>query len=69
MTERKVTDFSKILTELHEIGINDYRMSEKTGMTRTMLTKLRKKQRKQPNYDDGVAIMEVYQKEVIAKTE
>jgi hypothetical protein len=34
-----------------------------------MLTKLRRKQRKQPNYDDGVAIMEVYQKEVIAKTE
>lgn len=62
--ERKTTDFSIILTELHERGLNDYKMAEITGMTRTMLTKLRKKQRKQPNYDDGVAIMEVYEKEV-----
>jgi len=61
---RKKTDFSKILTELKDSGLNDYKMSELTEIERSMLTRLRTGKRKQPNYDDGVAIMEVHEKEV-----
>ena len=61
---RKRTDFSKILTELKECGFNDYKMSELTEIERSMLTRLRTGKRKQPNYDDGVAVMEIYMKEV-----
>lgn len=57
------TDFSKILTDLKEWGYNDYKMAELTGVNRTTLTKLRSGDRKQPNYDDGAAIVAVYDKE------
>lgn len=60
---RKTTDFSKILEELRENGFNDYKMAELTGVNRTSLSKLRTGARKQPNYDDGVAIMGIYRKE------
>ena len=58
------TDFSKILTELKDAGFNDYKVEELTGINRSNLTKLRTGKRAQPNYDDGVAIMSVYNKEV-----
>ena len=54
------TDFKKILSELREKGFNDYKMAELTGIERSKLSKLRTGDRKQPSYDDGVAIMEVY---------
>lgn len=54
------TDFSKILNELKEMGINDYEMSRQTGIERSKISKLRTGDRKQPNYDDGAAIMSVY---------
>ena len=57
---KKKTDFSKILEELREKGFNDYKMAELTGVNRTSLSKLRTGDRKQPNYDDGLAIMAVY---------
>ena len=57
---RNKTDFSRILTELKENGFNDYKMSELTEIERSMLTRLRTGKRKQPNYDDGVAIIEIY---------
>ena len=57
---KKNTNFSKILEELRDKGFNDYKMAELTGVNRTSLSKLRTGARKQPNYDDGVAIMEVY---------
>ena len=60
---RKTTDFSKILNELRDWDINDYKMSELTGIERSKLSKLRTGDRKQPNYDDGVAIMSAYNKE------
>ena len=60
---KKNTDFSKILEELREKGFNDYKMAELTGVNRTSLSKLRTGARKQPNYDDGVAIMEIFGKE------
>ena len=59
---RKKTDFSKILTELKEKGINDYKLSDLTGINRSMLTKLRTGERKSINYDDGVEIMRIYKK-------
>ena len=59
------TDFSKILTELREWGFNDYKMAELTGVNRTTLTKLRSGDRKQPNYDDGVSIVNIYNKQLI----
>ncbi|EED31544.1 hypothetical protein NOR53_2659 [gamma proteobacterium NOR5-3] len=61
------TDFSKILTELRDWGFNDYKMAEITGIERSKLSKLRTGDRKQPNYDDGVSIMEVYKAESKSK--
>lgn len=59
----KKTDFAKILTELKESGFNDYDMEKLTGINRSNLTKLRTGKRDQPKYDDGVAIMEIFEKE------
>lgn len=61
--ERKVTNFSKILNDLREWGVNDYKLSQATGIERSKLSKLRTGDRKQPNYDDGVAIVHVYKRE------
>lgn len=61
---RVKTDFSKILTSLKEAGFNDYKLEELTGINRSNLTKLRTGKRTQCNYDDGVAIMNIYNKEV-----
>ncbi len=57
------TDFSKILEDLRSWGLNDYKMSEITGIERSKLSKFRTGARKQPTYDDGCAIMKVYKKE------
>ena len=57
------TDFAKILSELKEMGINDYRLAQLTGIERTKLTKLRTGIKKQAFYDDGVAIMKIYKEE------
>jgi hypothetical protein len=59
----QTTDFSKILNDLREWGVNDYRMSELTEIERSKLSKLRTGDRKQPNYDDGVEIMRIYKLE------
>lgn len=59
----EITDFSKILNELRDWGINDYKLAELTGIERSKLSKLRTGDKKQAFYDDGVAIMEVYRKE------
>lgn len=57
----KVTDFSKILTELLEkYEITDYDMAKLTGKDRSKFTKLRTGARKQANYDDGCQIMDIY---------
>ncbi len=63
---RTKTDFAQILTDLRDIGLNDYRMAELTEINRTMLSKLRVGKRKQPNYDDGAEIMKIYEREVVA---
>ena len=60
---RARTDFSKILTELRELGINDYKLAELTGIERSKLSKFRTGDRKQPSYDDGVEIMKIYGRE------
>lgn len=57
------TNFSKILEELRAWGVNDYTLAERTGIERSKLSKLRTGDRKQPNYDDGVLIMDVYRAE------
>lgn len=54
------TDFSKILNELRDAGINDYKLAELTGIERSKLSKLRTGVKKQAFYDDGVAIINVY---------
>lgn len=56
------TDFAKILRELKELGINDYKLAELTGIERSKLTKLRNGTKQQPYYDDGVAILNIFQK-------
>ncbi len=61
------TDFSEILTQLNKWGINDYKLRDLTGIERSKLSKLRTGDRKQPNYDDGAAIMAVYKKEARRK--
>ncbi|MFM2320576.1 MAG: hypothetical protein RLZZ215_3197 [Pseudomonadota bacterium] len=56
------TDFAKMLRELNELGVNDYKLAELTGIERSKLTKLRNGTKQQPYYDDGMAIVDVYQK-------
>lgn len=58
-----MTDFAEILTLLRDWGFNDYKMAELTGIERSRLSKLRTGDRKQPTYDDGVAIMKIYKRE------
>ena len=60
---REPTDFSAILEQMKEWGVNDYEMATLTGLDRSKLTKLRSGARKQANYDDGCVIMEIYKKE------
>jgi hypothetical protein len=62
-----MTDFSEVLNKLREWGINDYKLAELTGIERSSLSKLRTGDRKQPNYDDGVEIMKVYNREARRK--
>ena len=59
----KKTDFTVILGQLRQWGIGDYQMAELTGIERSKLSKFRTGDRKNPTYDDGVAIMEVYRRE------
>ncbi len=54
------TDFKKILSDLKDWGLNDYKLSEQTGIERSKLSKLRTGRHKQASYDDGVEIMKVY---------
>lgn len=56
------TDFAKILTDLKEKGLNDYKMAELTGIERTKLSRLRTGKIKQPTYDDGVEIIKILRK-------
>lgn len=56
------TDFVQILNELKDMGVNDYKLAEMTGIERSKLTKLRTGVKQQAYYDDGVEIMRVYRK-------
>ena len=58
------TDFAKILNELKEAGVNDYKLAEQTGIERSKLTKLRNGTKKQAYYDDGSKIIEIYNKTI-----
>jgi len=60
---KESTDFSKILSDLRDWGLNDYDMAKETEIERSKLSKLRTGDRKQPSYDDGVSIMHVYKRE------
>ena len=62
MLERKETDFAAILSDLKEWGLNDYELERQTGLGRSKLTKLRTGARKQPNYDDGCLIVDIWKK-------
>ena len=55
------TDFAAILKELNVMGINDYKLSELTGIERSKLTKLRNGTKNQPYYDDGRVIIREYE--------
>jgi len=63
VVERKETDFQAILSDLREWGLNDYELERRTGLGRSKFTKLRTGARKQPNYDDGCLIVEIWKKE------
>ncbi len=54
------TDFMKILEELRVKGVNDYKISEMTGIERSKITKLGIGIKKQAFYDDGMKIMGIY---------
>ena len=60
---KKQTDFQSILTELREWGINDYELERRTGVERSKFTKLRTGAKKQPYYDDGCLIVDIWRKE------
>lgn len=53
-------DFAQILNELKDMGVNDYKLAELTGIERSKLTKLRTGGKQQRYYDGGVAIIQAY---------
>ena len=61
--ERKQTDFQAMMGDLKEWGVNDYELERRTGVERTKFTKLRTGAKKQPNYDDGCLIVDIWKKE------
>ena len=61
--DKQPTDFQSILTELREWGINDYELERRTGVERSKFTKLRTGAKKQPYYDDGCLIVNIWAKE------
>jgi hypothetical protein len=60
MQNQKKTDFSVVLTAIHDAGINDYQLSRDTGINRVRLTQWRTGTRKTVDYDSGLLIMAVY---------
>lgn len=61
--KRKHTDFQAIMSDLKEWGVNDYELERRTGVERSKFTKLRTGAKKQPYYDDGCLIVEIWKKE------
>ena len=60
---KKNTDFQSKLNELREWGVNDYELERRTGVARSKFTKLRAGTIKQPFYDDGCLIVDIWKKE------
>ena len=60
---RKTTDFQKIVQDLKDWGWGDTELAEKTGVARTKFAKLRSGAHAQPTYDDGKAIVDLYNRE------
>jgi len=60
---RKETDFQKIVQDLKDWGWGDTDLAAKTEVPRTKFAKLRSGAHAQPTYDDGCAIVQLYNKE------
>ena len=59
---RQKTDFARILDELAQRGVSEDDVARQTGIDKRLIRKLRWGVRKQPAYDEGCAIMEIYNK-------
>jgi len=59
---RQKTDFARILDELAQRGVSEDDVARQTGIDKRLIRKLRWGVRKQPAYDEGCAIMEIYSK-------
>ncbi len=57
---RHKTDFTRVLDELADMGLGEEEVAQQTGIEKRLIRKLRWGVRKQPAYDDGCAIMELY---------
>ena len=57
---RQKTDFARILDELLQQGMVEDDVARLTGVEKKLIRNLRWGVRKQPGYDEGCAIMELY---------
>ena len=58
----KKTDFTRVLDELANRGLPEDEIARRTGVDKSLIRKLRWGVRKQPGYDEGCAIMDLYNK-------
>jgi len=61
---RKKTDFQKIVRNLRDWGWGDTELEKHTGVPRTKFAKLRSGAHVGAAYDDGVAILVLYERVV-----
>ena len=60
IVNKQKTDFARVLDELAERGLAEDDIARLTGVDKALLRKLRWGVRKQPGYDEGCAIMDLY---------
>ena len=60
-------DFQELVSQLYAWGYSDTAIADETGVGRTMVMRLRKGERNQPNYNDGAELVAFHKK--VAKKE
>lgn len=59
---KKKTDFKAIISEIHSNGMSDQWIGNATEIERSKITRVRLGNHKKLDYDDGVAIIELYKR-------
>jgi len=58
--EKQTIDFQVVIDEIRKSGLNDRQISERTGVHRPKITKLRLGLQRTIYYDDGVALLSLW---------